>query len=225
MPLPRLPLLHAVTNDEILDRSDFVRRARDFAHAAQGRGAIHLRGHRHTGRRLHELATILVKLQRETGCWLVVNDRADVALAAGARGVQLTSRSMSIADARAVSDEYRIGASIHDADEATTAAREGADWAVAGHVYATDSHKGEPGRGLDLVRRVTRRSVIPVIAIGGILPEHVTLLIAAGAYGVAAIRGIWDADDAGMAAIDYLSSHDGDRNGDRLGGSDADGER
>jgi len=221
----RIPLLHAVTNDEIVARPHFLERARSFAIVAHDRGAIHLRGHRQTGRRLYDLARALVELQRETGCWLVVNDRADVALATGARGVQLTSRSMSVADARAVSPTLAIGASIHDPDDGARAARAGADWAVAGHIYPTDSHRGEAGRGPELVRRITRRTAIPIIAIGGVRPHHVPLLIATGAYGIAAIRGIWDSADAGQAAFDYLSSHDGDGNGNGHGGSDADGER
>jgi thiamine-phosphate diphosphorylase len=225
-PLPlSLPFLHAVTNDEIVARADFLERARSFAIVAHDRGAIHLRGHRQTGRRLYDLALALADLQRETGCWLVVNDRADVALATGARAVQLTSRSMSVADARIVSPRLAIGASIHDAEEGARAARNGADWAVAGHIYPTDSHRGEPGRGPGLVRRITKHSAIPIIAIGGIRPQHVAIVLAAGAYGVAVIRGIWDSADAGKAAFDYLSSHDGDGNGDGHGGGDADGER
>ena len=205
-----LPLLHAVTSDEIVARDSFLSQAASFAHAAGARGAVHLRGHRQSGRRLYELATALAALQRETGCWLVVNDRADVALATGARGVQLTSRSMSVADARAVSPAIAIGASVHGLEETQRAAEAGAHWAVAGHVFPTESHPGEPERGPELVRRITERTTIPIIAIGGILPHHLPLLRKSGASGVAAIRGIWDSDDAGQAAIDYLTSHDAD---------------
>lgn len=205
-----LPILHAVTSDEIVARDSFLSQAASFAHAAGARGAVHLRGHRQSGRRLYDLATALVALQRETGCWLVVNDRADVALATGARGVQLTSRSLSVGDARAVSPALAIGASVHGVEESERASGAGADWAVAGHVFPTESHPGVPERGPELVRRITARTALPIIAIGGILPAHVPMLRKAGAHGVAAIRGIWDSDDAGQAAIDYLTSHDED---------------
>ena len=218
-----LPILHAVTNDEIVARDSFLQECANFAHAARERGAIHLRGHRQTGRRLYDLARRLVELQNETGCWLVVNDRADVALATGARGVQLTSRSMSVADARQVSSALAIGASVHEVEESARAARAGADWAVAGHVFPTATHPDEPERGPALVRAIAARAAIPIIAIGGVLPWHVPLLLGAGAHGVAAIRGIWDADDAGSAAIDYLYSHDADASG--QGDGDARGQR
>jgi thiazole tautomerase (transcriptional regulator TenI) len=208
-----LPILHAVTNDEIVARESFLEQAASFARAVRDRGAIHLRGHRQTGRRLYEIARRLVELQQDTGCWLVVNDRADVALATGARGVQLTSRSMSVRDARSVSSALAIGASVHEVEEGVRAARAGADWAVAGHIFPSTSHPDEPERGPALVRAIAARAPIPIIAIGGVLPWHVPLLRGAGAHGVAAIRGIWDADDAGSAAIDYLYSHDADGSG------------
>ena len=208
-----LPILHAVTNDEIVARESFVEQAASFARAVRDRGAIHLRGHRQTGRRLYEIARRLVELQKQTGCWLIVNDRADVALATGARGVQLTSRSMSVRDARSVSSALAIGASVHEVEEGARAARAGADWAVAGHIFPSASHPDEPERGPALVRAIAARAPIPIIAIGGVLPWHVPLLRGAGAHGVAAIRGIWDADDAGSAAIDYLYSHDADGSG------------
>ena len=218
-----LPILHAVTNDEIVARETFLAQSASFARAVGARGAIHLRGHRQTGRRLYDLARKLVELQRETGCWLVVNDRADVALATGARGVQLTSRSMSVRDARGVSPALAIGASVHEVEEAARAVRAGADWAVAGHIFRTATHPDEPERGPALVRAIAARAPIPIIAIGGVLPWHVPLLLGAGAHGVAAIRGIWDADDAGSAAIDYLYSHDADDSG--QGAGDARGQR
>src|SRR5215218_4257877 len=96
----RIPVLHAVTTDEIVLRADFLERARRVMHAGGQRVAVHLRAPRLDGRRLFDLACRLAELQRESGAWLVVNDRADVALTSGARGVQLTSRSMSPADAR-----------------------------------------------------------------------------------------------------------------------------
>ena len=90
------------------------------------------------------------------------------------------------------------------------AATAGATWLVAGHVFATASHPGEPERGPDFLRRICDAVTVPVIAIGGIAPGHVTALRALGAHGVAVIRGIWDAGDAEQAAIDYLAAYDAD---------------
>ena len=91
------------------------------------------------------------------------------------------------------------------------AAREGADWVVAGHVFETPSHAGERGRGVGLIRDILAAASVPCIAIGGIQPKHVAMLREAGAHGVAAIRGMWETGDAEQAAIDYLSAYEAHR--------------
>ena len=176
-------------------------------HAGGPRVAVHLRAGRLAGRTLHEFACTIAEVQEETGAWLVVNDRADVALTSGAKGVQLTSRSMLPDDARRAVPALAIGASIHSDEDAQRAADAGATWLVAGHVFATESHPGQEGRGAAFIQRIAASHRIPVIAIGGIRPEHVGALRAVGAYGVAVIRGVWHASDAGAAVIDYLSAH------------------
>ena len=89
-PDDRVPELHAVTSDEIVLHPEFADRAQRVMHAGGARVAVHLRTSKLTGRQMYELACRLVDVQRETGAWVVVNDRADVALSSGARGVQLT---------------------------------------------------------------------------------------------------------------------------------------
>lgn len=203
----RIPVLHAVTSDEIILHPEFVERARRVMHAGGSRVAVHLRAPRLNGRRLYDLACRLAALQRETGAWLIVNDRADVALTSGARGVQLTSRSMSPAAARRSVPTLFVGASVHSTADATEAVAAGVQWLVAGHVFETESHPGQEGRGTAFIERLAADSSVPILAIGGIRPEHVRTLRDAGAYGVAVIRGVWHASDAGAAVIDYLSAH------------------
>jgi thiamine-phosphate diphosphorylase len=171
-------------------------------------GAVHLRGHHLPTAWLHDLAEALRDEQEATGCWLVVNDRVDVALASNARAVQLTSRSMSADDARVIAPELYIGASVHSSVDARTAAAAHADWLVVGHVFETASHPGAPGRGLGFLHELARATPLPCIAIGGVRPQHIAPLVAAGAYGVAAISGIWNRDDAERAASEYLSAYD-----------------
>jgi len=202
-----VPVLHAVTSDEIVLRDDFIDRARRVMHSGGFRIAVHLRATKLTGRGLHELACRLAEVQSETGAWLVVNDRADVALSSGARGVQLTSRSLLPDDARRAAPALAFGASVHSAEDASAAVAAGATWLVAGHVFETESHPAKEGRGTAFIERLASAHAVPVIAIGGVRPEHVQGLRAAGAYGVAAIRGVWHASDAGAAVIDYLSAH------------------
>lgn len=209
--LRSVPIIHAVTDDSVLSRPDFAALARAVMRALGARGAVHLRGHGTTAARVAELGEMLAPEQERTGCWLLINDRVDVALGVGARGLQLTSRSIAVSDARRVAPGLAIGASVHDAESAAAAERDGADWVVAGHVFTTRSHPGEPGRGEALVHAIVARVRVPLIAIGGVRPEHIPALRAAGAHGVAAIRGVWgagDASDAERAAIDYLSRYD-----------------
>jgi thiazole tautomerase (transcriptional regulator TenI) len=205
---PTLPVVHAVTSDEIVLRDDFIDVACAVMAALGARGALHLRAGRISAARLQTLAGGLEAAQAITGAWLVVNDRVDLALGARAKGVQLTSRSLRVADARRAAPGLAVGASVHSLDEARAAASEGASWLVAAHEYATATHQGEEGRGLPFVRALATTVTIPVIAIGGVRPEHCRVLRAAGAYGLAAIRGIWDAPNAEQAASDYLSAYD-----------------
>ena len=202
----RVPLVHAVTNDEIVLRPDFLDRARRVMHAGGSRVAVHVRAPHLGGRDLYELACEVAKLQAETGAWAIVHDRGDIALASGARGVPRTSRSITPADAVRFAPDLRIGASVHSQQDARAAADGGAHWLVVAHVVE-DGSPGESDRGAAFVGSVARDHALPVIAIGGVRPEHVPALRAAGAYGVAVIRGVWNANDAGAALIDYLSAH------------------
>lgn len=189
-PNRRLPFVHAVTNSAAVARRDFLLRATQVMHALGPRGAIHLRSSRASGRQFHELASALVPVQSETGCWLIVNDRVDIAAAAGAWGIQLASHSLRVPEAHAVAPTIPIGISVHTVDEAKAAEAAGASWCVAGTVFETPSHAGREGAKIPFIEEVSFAVSIPIIAIGGIRPEHGPLLRDAGAYGVATIRGV-----------------------------------
>jgi len=204
-----VPVIHAVTTDKIILGSDFIVRAIGVMQALGERGAVHLRSQLIPSPRLYDVACRLTSLHADTGCWCVISDRLDVALASLAHGVQLNSRSMSVGDARHVSPKLRVGASVHSPAEAQAAEAEGADWCVAGNVFETPSHPGAARRESAFVSDIVARVDLPVIAIGGVAPEHVRSLVEGGAYGVASIRGIWEAKNSEEAAIRYLSEYDG----------------
>jgi thiamine-phosphate diphosphorylase len=205
-----LPPLHAVTDDAVLARDGFVRAAREVLAAGGPAVALHLRGPRTAGAALYALAAALRGDARGAGALLVVNDRVDVALAAGADGVQLGARSLRADEVRAAGGaRLRIGRSVHAAAGARGAAAEGAEWVLAGTVNPTPSHPGRPGAGPALVSRCVTAG-LPVVAIGGITPADGAGLRAAGAAGIAAVRGIWDAPDAAAAAREYLNGWTGD---------------
>jgi thiazole tautomerase (transcriptional regulator TenI) len=205
-----IPIVHVITNDDILNRPDFIQAAHEIMVALGPRGALHLRAHETVSRRLYDTACALLESERRTTCWLVVNDRVDVACAAGVGAVQLTSRSMSVADARRIRADLRIGASVHSADEALNAEQAGAEWYVIGPAFETETHPGRSAGGAQLVAAAAARTRIPAIAIGGVTPERVLQLRNAGAHGVAAIRGVWQSENVAKAAHRYLLAYDAD---------------
>ena len=205
-----IPVVHVITNDDILSRPDFVETAHEIMVALGSRGALHVRGHATASRRLYNAACALLESERRTACWLVVNDRVDVASAAGVGAVQLTSRSMSVADVRRVRGDLRIGASVHSAETAVDAERAGAEWYVIGPAFETETHPAKIAGGSELIAAAVSRTQIPAIAIGGITPERVAQVRSAGAHGVAAIRGVWQSENVAEAARRYLLAYDAD---------------
>jgi thiamine-phosphate diphosphorylase len=132
---------------------------------------------------------------------LFVNDRLDIALALHAAGVQLGAGSLPVSAARQLDAVWWIGKSVHDLAEAEAARAEAADYLLVGPVYATASHpnRAPPPLGLEMLGRISELG-LPVIAIGGIDPDRARHVKAAGAYGAAAIRALWDALDPAAAA-------------------------
>jgi thiamine-phosphate pyrophosphorylase len=173
-----------------------------------GLPAVQLREKDLSAADLVALARPLREATRETGAFLIVNDRVDVALAVGADGVQRTSTSLPIADIRAIAGtKLAIGASVHSIDEALAAEHAGADWVVFGPVYDTPSKRryGAP-QGLRRLRQTAGAVRVPVIAIGGITPERVGEVRDAGARGVAAISAILEADSPADVTRRFLDA-------------------
>lgn len=204
-----VPGLHVVTDDEVLADPRFRDRAARLMAAHGPAIAVHLRGPRSSGSRVYELARTLAPVARDAGTLFLMNDRADVALAVDADGVQLGRRSMPVAAARGLGPEWRIGASVHTMEEAADAQAPGpanADFLVLGTIWETASHSGREGAGIALIRQVCQRVRAPVIAIGGVTAERAATARQAGASGVAAVRGIWACDDPAAAAAGYLKA-------------------
>jgi thiamine-phosphate pyrophosphorylase len=139
---------------------------------------------------LYELATRAAEITRGSKTRLLVNDRADIARAAGADGVHLTSQSLPAGVVRRTfGSEFLIGVSTHSLDEARAARDGGADFVVFGPVFDTESKRGFGApQGLDKLRQVADElRGFPVLAIGGISLENAGACFDAGASGVAAI--------------------------------------
>ena len=218
-----IPKLHVVTDDEILARPDFETRAREVCGVLEtrrrresdgvgGSVAFHLRGPRTTGRRLTRLARILRGPTAASAVMLLVNDRLDVALAVGAAGVHLGSRSLPPAEARRLLGASRLlGVSVHGASAAVEAAGAGADYLFVGTLFETPSHPRAAIKGPEFVGSVASRVELPLIGIGGVTLERAPEVLASGGHGVAAIRGIWDSPsppDAVQAYLDAVEAGD-----------------
>ena len=141
-------------------------------------------------RTLYDLVSQAVEVTRGSATRLLVNDRFDVALAAGADGVHLTSVSLPTRMVReACEADFLIGVSTHSLDEARRARDEGADFVVFGPVFETESKRAYgPAQGLEKLQRVTSElQGFPVLAIGGVTLDNAESCYAAGASGFAGI--------------------------------------
>jgi thiamine-phosphate pyrophosphorylase len=137
----------------------------------------------------------------EFGALFIVNDRVDVAIAAGADGVHLGQDDLPVTEARSQLGEVPlIGLSTHSESQLVDAMTSGADYAAVGPVYSTPTKPGRAAVGLDLVGFAADRATLPVFAIGGINPANLTRVVEAGATRVSVVRSLTESDDAALAA-------------------------
>jgi thiamine-phosphate pyrophosphorylase len=136
------------------------------------------------------------------GARLIVNDRVDLALAAGADGVHLGQTDLPIAAARAIAPHLVIGVSTHDADQVAAARAGGADYIAYGPVFATRTKANpDPVQGLEALRHaVELAGDTPVVAIGGITPGDADAVYATGVQAICAISSVNTAVDISAAA-------------------------
>jgi len=199
------PVVHLIT-DRALAPDPAARAAAALAGIPPGRVALHLREKDLGGAALLALARALAAVCHARGQLLLVNDRLDVALAAGADGVHLPSAGVPPADARRLLGPVAlVGVSCHSADDVRRARDGGASYATFGPVNDTPSKRRYgPPAGVAALREAARLG-LPLVALGGVTPERVPELVAAGAAGVAAIRA-WLVGPDPAAAVRALEA-------------------
>lgn len=144
------------------------------------------------------------------GATVLVNDRVDIALLAGASGVHLGANDLPIEEARRLAGGLLVGGTCRDSSAARDAWRAGADYVGFGPIYATGSKHGLPEPlGPDAVAEAA--GVLPIVGIGGINGANAADVYAAGAHGVAVISGVWDAPDPVAAAKEIAGQRWGHR--------------
>ncbi len=198
---PAILRLIAITDNVRDGEAGLIERARAAAHG--GATCIQLRLKDVSARDLVGLARALVPV---VGVPLIINDRADVAMAAGAAGVHLGADDIPVSAVRSVAPGgFIIGASVGSDDEMELAA--GADYVGIGPVFPTGSKK-DAGAAIGLIEfaRLAVETGLPAVAIGGITAANASQAMAAGATGVATIAAIFGANDPLTAAREMASA-------------------
>jgi thiamine-phosphate pyrophosphorylase len=194
-----LPVVHLITDRRLA--ADLARRAdAALAGIAPGRVAVQLREKDLGGRDLLDLARRLAAVCHARGQLLLVNDRVDVALAAGADGVHLPAAGIPPGDARRLlGPDALVGVSCHSAEDVRRAREGGAAYGSFGPIHDTPSKRPYgPPVGVDALRAAARLG-LPLVALGGMDAARAPEAYAAGAAGVAVIRAWLVGPDAGAA--------------------------
>ena len=193
-------------------------------HAAMHAGldSVQVRGPGSSAREVLEATQRLLPCASGQGVVVIVNDRADIALALlptrrATRGglivpvgVHLGARSLPVGLVRRHLPLPFVGVSVHTVHEGIAAASDGADYLTFGHIFPTASHPGEPAAGLDPLHELARAVEVPVFAIGGIDASNVRDVLHAGATGIAVISAILNAPDPAAATAELRAILDDD---------------
>ena len=196
------PRLHVLVSG-----AELLRREAVVAVFEEGgpRAVVQLRAPGMDGRRLFEAASWLVGLGRGSGTPVVVNDRLDVAIAAGASGGHLKEVSIDPESARAlIGEEALLGRSVHTVEVAVSLRGAPLDYLILGAVFRTGSHPGRTPLPAERWRAAAEAVPMPVLGVGGVTPERVPGLLDAGLHGAVVYRGVWDAEHPHQAVSSYL---------------------
>lgn len=196
--------LYVITDVALAGGRPHVEQAR--AALAGGARVIQLRDKQASTRELYETAVALHAITEPAGALLIVNDRVDIALAAGADGVHVGPDDLPVAVVRRLMPGGIVGASAGTVEEAIAAERDGADYLGVGAIYEARGSKADAGPpvGPERVAAIRAAVGLPLVGIGGIKAANAAPVIAAGADGVAVISGVVGAPDIAAAARELL---------------------
>ena len=152
-----------------------------------------------------EVAAVVVDAARASGATCLVNDRVDIALAAGADGVHVGADDLPAGAARRLLGAAAVvGATCRNAEDGRRAEGEGASYLGVGPVYATSTKKGLPDpigpRGVEAIAAAVS---IPIIGISGVTADNASAVLDAGAWGVAVVAAVYGSEDP-LAALNQL---------------------
>jgi thiamine-phosphate pyrophosphorylase len=155
---------------------------------------------------LFKMSKRLGELARRSGCTLIINDRADIALAVDADGVHVGQDDLGVELARRVVGPHRwVGYSTHDLAQVRQASASSANYIAFGPIFKTRSKaRPDPVVGLEGLRRAREATGKPLVAIGGITAENARAVMEAGADAVAVIHDLIAAPDPASRAKEFL---------------------
>lgn len=192
---------------QVLTDPDGPHRVLDVVDAALAAGVptVQVRAKAGTDRRrLTEIEAIVTRCGA-VGATCIVNDRLDLALAAGARGVHLGHDDLPVRAARRLAPELMIGATVRTVDEACAAEVAGASYVGVGPVFATETKRlAVDPLGVEVAGEIARSVTIPSVAIAGITVDTVTSLLAHGVTGIAVVGAVSHTDDPAAACTALL---------------------
>ena len=197
------PPLYAIIDPALLTTSELI-----LAETLAGSGVelIQYRNKTAPSRQFFDISRQLSSALAPRGVRFIVNDRADIALLAGAGGVHVGQDDLSVEEARAIcGKETWVGVSTHTLDQVEVADRTSADYIALGPVFRTTTKKNPDAVvGTELLRRARQITAKPLVAIGGITLERAAEVYLAGADSLAVIRDLICAEKPGERAREYL---------------------
>src|SRR6202166_2606000 len=201
------PRLYAIIDPTLLTSSEL-----DLAEALAGFGVelIQYRNKTASSRQFFEISRQLSSLLGPRGVRLIVNDRPDIALLAGAAGVHVGQDDLSVEDAHTICGVYDgkdrwVGVSTHTLEQLAAADRTSADYIALGPIFPTATKKNpDPVVGTELLRKARQMTKKPLVAIGVIALERAAEVYRAGADSLAVIRDLICVATPGVRAREYL---------------------
>ncbi|MDE6776178.1 MAG: thiamine phosphate synthase [Ruminococcus sp.] len=190
--------LYLVTDSTGLEEEIFLQKIESALQ--NGVTLLQLREKEKSTREYISLAEKVHEISQKYGVPLIIDDRIDVALAAGAEGVHLGQSDMPIDTARKIiGNEYIIGATTKTVPQALEACENGADYLGVGAIYPTTTKVKTVLTSVDTLQNICDSVSVPVNAIGGLNSGNIDILSGKSIAGICVVSAIMKADDSGEA--------------------------
>ncbi len=191
--------LYLVTDRRLMS-SETIERSAELA-IAGGASVVQLREKDCTSREFYELALRVKRITEPAGVPLIINDRADICLAADADGVHLGQKDLPCREARKILGKDKIiGVSAALPEEARQAQADGADYLGVGAVFPTSTKTDTRPVTPDIIREIRAAVTIPFVVIGGVNPDNIKTLYGLGINGAAMVSAVAAQSDVTAAA-------------------------